>query len=80
MAVTNAVAVCPEGKEWSSELSGRPVLMRCFMLCVAASMIAPPAAPDTAMRAHELRLSTPKAFSPSVAASGRYCMYVSLLL
>ena len=72
VAVTNAVAVCPEGNEWSSELSGRLVLMMFFMLCVAASIMAPPAAPDTAMRAHELRLSTPKAFSPSVAARGRY--------
>ena len=72
MAVTNAVAVCPDGKEWSSVLSGLPVLIRYFMLWVAASIIAPPMAPEVTMRPHELRLSTPRAFSPRVAARGRY--------
>lgn len=69
----NAVAVCPEGKDLSSEPSGLVTLVVFFSVPTMPAIRTAEIASDTAILSHELRLSTPSAFSPTITASGEYC-------
>ena len=73
VAVMKAVAVCPEGKEWLFEPSGRVTWVVCLSVLTTLPINKAENASDASMRPHELRLSTPPIFIPSITAAGRYC-------
>ena len=72
VAVMKAVAVCPEGKEFRAEPSGR--FTRQVYLSELTAMAINPVenASETSIRPQELRLWTPQAFSASIAPAGAY--------
>ena len=65
--------ICPDGKEWLLEPSGRITLEVVFNELTAAAMRATEKASEASILPHELRPSTPPAFIPSITAAGRYC-------
>ena len=73
VAVMKAVAVWPGGKELRVEPSGRMTLQLYLSELTAMAISAAEKASDVSMRPHELRLSTPQAFRPSISPAGAYC-------
>ncbi len=73
VAVINAVAVCPEGKEWLLEPSGRTICVVLFNVLTTDAIATAENASDTSILFQELRPFTPAAFSPNIKAAGAYC-------
>lgn len=69
----NAVAVWPEGKELYRLPSGRRRPTEYLMPLTAPAMMAAEKASLTSIRPHELLLSYPHAFIPTITAAGAYC-------
>ena len=73
VAVMNAVAVWPEGKERSFEPSGRITWVVCFKVFTTLPIKRAEKASETIILPHELRPFTPATFIPSMTAAGAYC-------
>ena len=74
VAVINAVAVCPEGKECLFEPSGRSTLVVRFNVFTTLPIRMAEKASETIILPHELRLCTLATFIPSIIAAGAYCI------
>lgn len=73
VAIMKAVAVWPEGKELRVDPSGRITRQEYLSELTAMAITPAEKASETSIRPHELRLSTPQAFNPTIATAGMYC-------